>query len=277
MAKLSTPLVSVIIPTFNEKDVIERLLVSIKSQSYANTQIIVVDDASSDNTVLLSRKYTKYVYKRSHAERSVQRNFGASKALGKYLLFLDADMQLSKNVIKECVEIAKEGNIGGVVIPEVSKAITFWERVKAFERSFYNESGDDATDAARFFPVKVFRKVGGYDEKITGPEDWDLPESIMELGYKIKRIKAVIYHYERFQSLFSLAKKKYYYGLRSHTYLAKHKTSLVSRKTIYFLRPVFYKYWKRLLANPVLSIAMFVMFSVELFAGGLGYMIGRVR
>src|SRR3989344_4521097 len=92
------PLVSVIIPAFNEEAVIEKLLLSIKSQSYSYIETIVVDDGSIDKTLQLAQKYTTSVYSRGHAERSMQRNFGAKKAKGKYLFFLDADMQLSKNV-----------------------------------------------------------------------------------------------------------------------------------------------------------------------------------
>jgi glycosyltransferase involved in cell wall biosynthesis len=269
-------LVSVIVPAYNEERVIEKLMLSLKRQSFKRIEIIVVDDNSSDGTVAVAKKYTRSVYTRKHAERSIQRNFGARQARGEFFVFLDADMELTSNVILECVElIGKNKTVGGVIIPEKSVARTFWEKVKAFERSFYNNNGDQTTDAARFFRREAFEKVGGYDETITGPEDWDLPESTKKKGYKIGRIKSKILHNERIFNLFSLMKKKYYYALKSHTYLKKQNISVFSPKTIYFLRPVFYKNWRKLISNPILSIAMFVMLLFEQLAGALGYLVGK--
>lgn len=271
------PKVSCIITTKNEEEVLKRLLSSIKRQTYQNLEIIVVDNNSSDHTKEIAKRYTKSVFN-SGPERSAQRNYGAEMATGAYLLFMDADMELSKNVISECVEAGQSAkNIGGIAIPEKSKAVYFWEKVKAYERSFYNEKGDPITDAARFFKREVFQKAGGYDETITGPEDWDLPETIIELGYKIGRVKACIYHHERVPSPLILAKKKFYYALSAYKYLDKHNISIVSPKTIYFLRPVFYRNCRRLLVHPLLTLAMIVMLSTELLGGGLGYVLGRLK
>lgn len=270
-------LVSVIITTKNEESVIGRLIKSIKNQTYENKGIILVDNNSIDKTKKIAKSLGVQVYNFG-PERSAQRNFGAKKAKGRYLLFLDADMELSKNVIKECIQVCSlHKNLGGVAIPEKSKASDFWGRVKGFERSIYNEKGDPVTDAARFFPRKVFMKAGGYDEEITGPEDWDLPEIIENLGFKIIRINASIDHYERISNPFDLAKKKFYYAKSAYKYLEKHHISPISPKTIYFLRPIFYKNWKKILFNPQLSIPMFLMLSAELIGGGLGYLIGRIR
>lgn len=270
-------MVSVIITTKNEESVIARLIKSIKNQTYEYREIILVDNRSRDKTAEIAKKMGVKVYTFG-PERSAQRNFGAKEARGEYLLFLDADMELTPDVLKACVEICSaDKKIGGVVIPEVSIAHSFWEKVKAFERSFYNESGDEVTDAARFFKKEAFAKTGGYDETITGPEDWDLPDNIKKIGFEISRIKSVIYHYERINSPFSLAKKKFYYALKTHRYLSKQHISIFSPKTVYFLRPVFYKNFNKIFAHPILSAAMLAMLTIELFAGALGYLAGRIK
>lgn len=275
---MANPLVSVIIPAFNEEKVIGRLLNSIKKQSYKNIEIIVVDDASTDKTPLIAKRFTSKVFMQAHKERSVQRNFGAAKAQGEYFLFLDADMELQKNVIDECViEIRSRLKTGAVTIPEVPVSYNFWGRVKAFERSFYNEEGDTNTDASRFFSKRAFIKAGGYDETITGPEDWDLPETIKKLGFRESRIRSKLYHYERVPNPIKLAQKKFYYGLTSYRYFEKHNIPAVGAKTIYFLRPVFYKNWRKLLIHPILTLALFVMLGCEQIGGGLGYLIGKIR
>lgn len=270
--------VSIVITTKNEEDVLESLLISINKQTYKNIEVILVDNNSQDNTLKIARKFKKLKICNFGPERSAQRNYGANISNGEYLLFLDADMRLSPNVVKECVKVAKsEKKIGSVIIPEQSIAFAFWEKVKAFERSFYNEKGDSITDAARFFKRDAFRKAGGYDETITGPEDWDLPETIRELGYLDGRVAEKIYHRERATSLLTLFKKKFYYGLYANRYLNKHNIPIISPKTVYFLRPLFYRNWRKLLSHPLLSFGMIIVLFTQTLGGGFGYLIGKLR
>lgn len=270
-------LVSVIITSKNEAEVIDNLIQSLKGQTHKDLEVILIDNNSRDNTVKIVEKLGIKIYNYG-PERSAQRNFGAKKTKGRFLFFLDADMKLSPTVVEECVKTSiSDKKIGAVFVPERSVAANFWEKVKAFERSFYNEKGDEITDAARFFKREAFEKSGGYDETITGPEDWELTGSIKALGYKTGRIRSVIYHYERIDSLISLVRKKFYYGLRSHRYLSKQNVPVISPKTIYFLRPVFYKHFDRIIAHPILSTGMFIMLTMELFAGGSGYLIGKAK
>lgn len=269
-------MVSIIVTTKNEGSVLGILLESINKQTYRNIEVILVDNHSTDNTLKIARKFEVKSYTFG-PERSAQRNFGAKKAKGAYLFFLDADMELSPKVVEDCVHVVTLNNVSAVVIPEESIADDFWGKVKAYERSFYNETGDLITDAARFFKRDVFFKVGGYDEDITGPEDWDLPETIRKRGYKIGRSKEKIYHYEQEISLEGLFKKKFYYGLSAHKYLKNQKLGVFSPKTIYFLRPVFYKNWKKFLNHPFSSLLLFFMLFVELIAGGLGFIVGKIR
>lgn len=270
-------LVSIIITTKNEEKNIKRLLTSLTEDTYPNKEILLIDNHSTDNTLAIAKKHPVSIFTFG-PERSAQRNFGAKKAKGEYLLFLDADMEVSSHVVSACVaKIQSNKQIGGIVIPEISIGKSYWEKVKAFERSFYNEKGDAITDAARFFPKKIFEQVGGYDKTITGPEDWDLSETIRKKGYIIERITAQIYHHEYVPSLSALVKKKYYYGLRAHTYMGKHNVSVGSAKTLYFLRPVFYQQWRKYIQHPLLFLGMVYMLTLELCGGGMGYLTGKVK
>lgn len=268
-------LVSMVVTTRNEGFVIGRLIQSLKKQTYCNTEIILVDNYSSDDTVKIAKSFGVRVFMRG-PERSCQRNFGARKSKGDFLLFLDADMELRKDVVEKCVQAALDNQADAVVIPEQSVAGNFWEHVKAFERSFYNLQGDE-TDAARFFSREAFERAKGFDESITGPEDWDLPEEVQRLGFSIGRADTLIYHHERIPSIVSLARKKYYYALKAHRYLSKRNSPVISSKTIYFLRPVFYKNWTRLVRSPLLTCSMIGIFTVEIAAGAVGYIVGLVK
>lgn len=259
--------VSVIVTTKNEEAHIKKCLDSISTQSYKNIEIIVVDNSSVDNTKKICKIFTKLIFNKG-PERSAQRNFGARKAKGEFFLFIDADMALSKNVVKECVEKFNYINIGGIVVPEKSIGIGFWAKVKTFERSLYE--GDSSIEAARFFRAKIFNEFGGYDEDITGPEDWDLPRRISK-KYKIERVRSYIVHDEGRMSIIKLIKKKYYYGLKASFYIKKHPLSETTSQVIYLLRPAYYKHWKTLYKNPILTLGMIVMLTLEQIFGFAGF------
>ncbi len=259
-------IVSIIIPALNEEKNIERILKSIQNQSYKNIEAIVVDDGSSDRTAKIAQQYTNHVYERKHAERSVQRNFGAKKAKGKYLIFLDADMELSKNVVKQCIELSKN-NVKALVIPEKTTGEGFFARIKKFEREMY--MGDLNVEVARFFEKKVFEEVGGYDPKLTGPEDYDLPYRVSK-KYPLGRISAYIYHHEANVPLTKLLRKKYYYARHGAYYAQKHP-ELVLRQGVLIFRMAYLRNWKKLVAHPLLTISFFVVRLLETIAAFLGY------
>ena len=80
-------------------------------------------------------------------------------AKGKYVLFIDSDMELTERVVEECVELAeRDDKIGGIIIPERSVGDGFWVRVRDFERSFY---AGTVIESARFFRRDLALQVGG--------------------------------------------------------------------------------------------------------------------
>ena len=263
----NNPLVSVIITTKNEHDVISDILESIKKQTYRNSEIILVDNHSSDKTLNIAKGFTKKVFTKG-PERSAQRNFGVEKARGEYVLILDADMVLTKKVLEEAIELfEKEKAVGAVVIPEKSFGIGFWTKFKIFEREFYE--GEDSIEAARFFKRTLFNKFGGYDKSITGPEDWDLPLRMRKAGIKIGRVKSFILHNERRFSPFKSAKKKFYYASHARVYLSRHPEMVVSQGNLLF-RTVFLRKWPKLITHPYLSIGMFFVRLIEMSAALAG-------
>ena len=263
----NNPLISVIITTKNEEDVISNILESINKQTYRNFEIILIDNQSSDRTLNIAKKYTKKVFTKG-PERSAQRNFGVEKARGEYVLILDADMVLTKKVLEEAVELfKKEEGIGAIVIPEKSFGIGFWTKFKIFEREFYE--GEDSIEAARFFKRVLFNKFGGYDKSITGPEDWDLPLRMRKSGIKIGRVKSYILHNERKFSPIKSAKKKFYYASHARVYLSRHPEMVASQGNLLF-RSVFLKKWYKLLAHPYLSVGMFLVRLIEMLAALVG-------
>lgn len=265
---MTQELVSVIITTRNSAQTLEALLISVKNQTYRYIETILVDNSSTDNTKQIAYQYTKRVYNKG-PERSVQRNFGVSKSNGKYVFILDSDMELGKNVIKNCVKKMYENqDLGALIVPEKSFGVGFWAKCKAFEREFY--VGDNDIEAARFFKKTIFLKFKGYDLSLTGPEDWDLPLRMRKAGVKIGRIKDYILHNERKFSIINSAKKKFYYASHAASYLKRHPEMITTQGNLLF-RAVFFRKWKKLLSNPTLALGMFFMRFIEMTAAMLGF------
>src|SRR5689334_14515250 len=89
------PLVSVIIPTYNRAGLLPSAIASVIAQTFADWELIIVDDGSTDNTAEtvqpgLHEARLRYV-PRPNLGRSAARNFGASLAHGQWLAFLDSD------------------------------------------------------------------------------------------------------------------------------------------------------------------------------------------
>lgn len=88
------PKISVIIPMRDTEKYIAECLDSIMSQTYPNLEIIVVDDGSTDNSVLIAKSYKVKVIQQKKMGVSVARNTGIDMATGEYLHFIDADDKL---------------------------------------------------------------------------------------------------------------------------------------------------------------------------------------
>ena len=107
-----TPLVSVIIPTFNRAKLVPRAIKSILDQSYANFECIVVDDASTDDTknVVNSIKDERIIYLRHQENRHVSatRNTGINNARGEFIAFLDDDDEWTPDKLEVQVPVIEK-------------------------------------------------------------------------------------------------------------------------------------------------------------------------
>ncbi|QHO63497.1 glycosyltransferase [Candidatus Chazhemtobacterium aquaticus] len=259
--KSALPLVSVVITTKNEEKHIVSCLKSIKNQDYPREkiEIIVVDNHSTDDTVKLAKQYTKNIFTKG-PERSAQRNYGMiTKSHGQYVMYVDADMELSKKVISSCVsKVTKNPDIIGLYIREIVTGDSYWSKVRRFERSFYEGT---VIDCVRFIKKSAFVKVKGFDKQITGGEDWDLDKKIRQLG-KVDLIKQPIYHNEAEFNLKKYLAKKSYYSKGLDIYIkkwgkddpdVKKQFSPIYRLVVVFLER---GKWQKLLHQPRLVLGM---------------------
>ena len=256
---MNLPKVSIIVTTYNEEKNIKTLILSCFSQNYKNIELILVDSTrATDKTLEVAKNLGVKTYKYGK-ERSAQRNYGASKSKGEYVLILDADMKLSPSVVSDCVK----SGFSALVIPEKSYGQSYWAKCKALERNCY--IGDPQIEAPRLFRKDIFIKAGGYDTKMVSGEDWDLRERVKKLG-KTGRIDKFIYHNEGHLSLFGDLKKKLYYSKESDSFI-KNNVSNTKQVFNFIFRPAYFRNWRMLISDPVHLPGFIIMKTLEFVVG----------
>ncbi len=110
------PKVSVIVPFYNVEGYIEKCLDTLVNQTLEDIEIILVNDGSKDNSILIAKKFLenypkKIVYlEKENGGLSDARNFGIPYAKGEYIAFLDSDDYVEKNMYEEMYNLAKKEN-----------------------------------------------------------------------------------------------------------------------------------------------------------------------
>lgn len=195
-------LVSIIIPAYNEADNIINCLNSLFNQTLKVLEIIVVDDGSTDTTVVKVLKLSKTLpkiklIKQAHQGPAKARNLAASQAKGDILVFVDADMEFDQSFLKQLtLPIFNHTAIGSWSGNEWVKN---WQNVWA--RCWnYNQNRSDAKMVSNDQgQKKVFRsilksefiRVKGFDS-IGYTDDWSLGS---KLGVEPKVTTAKFYHH----------------------------------------------------------------------------------
>lgn len=144
------PLISVIIPLYNGEKYIKNCLDSVRMQNYSPLEVIVVDDDSKDNSVIIVEEYSKkyrdslpvLLIHQTNQGQGAARNTGIAAAKGEYITFLDQDDTLTDGIIlkitavaeKEKADIAEAGyrrvTDTGKVSTEVKLQQTDWSKYK---------------------------------------------------------------------------------------------------------------------------------------------------
>ncbi len=266
------PLVSVVIPTFNNAHVIGHCLRSLRAQTYREIEVLVIDALSSDETVSIAQA-DAHVLSYSHSIPAedgprfgapYQRNYGAAAAHGQYVCLIDADMELEGTVIEQCVQLCESRGADAVIIPEESFGVGYWAACKALERRCYRN--DNVIEAPRFVKRSVWQAIGGLAPEM-GADDWDLHARLKARGYTVGRVAATIRHNEGNLTLSRLARKRFVYGCSVLPYLRTHppfdQLSLVVRRS-------YVRRWRSLAGYPLHAAGVGVMRTVEMAAAGAG-------
>ena len=277
-------LVSVVMPTFNCDSLIRDCLESVIKQNYKPLEIIVVDSFSTDDTPKIAKQYgTVYSFGRDPKQVHIfgapyQRNFGASKAKGEYIYWIDSDMRMTPGLIKACLEALRAQKADAVIVPEVSYGESFWAKCRALEKACHNKSPRSSTDTARFIKKKVWDKLGGLDPTLGGADDYDFQTRLDAGRYKTVKIKNHVMHYEGKMSLTKQLTKKFVYGKTALGYFKKYRNKKVYiAKQYSLIRPDFLQHFDLLAKDPVHAVGMLAMKFMEYSAGFAGLVYGQIK
>lgn len=182
-------LVSVIIPTYNSAAFLPQAVASVLEQSYTRTEVIIIDDASTDNTGELLKGFAQnskinIIRSAKCAGPAAARNYGLRKASGDLIAFLDADdLWMPDKLSKQVRELEDKPDLGwnycnGLVVDAgLNPMYLISDRNHLPEGMIYEElmlRHPLIIPSGVLIKKEVFDHCGTFDPAIHGVEDWDL-------------------------------------------------------------------------------------------------------
>lgn len=192
------PFISVIVPAYNEEQVIKRRIENLLSQDYPKDkfEIIIVDSSSTDYTLKIAKDFEKNNSNVRVLEEGVRKgkasaiNLGKSYAKGEIILVTDANTIFEKNVLKEIAPHFRNPKIGAVggrfilsnVESKLVRVSSFYWEIESLVRR-----GESALDSACLFhgEINAWRKDIVEADTSSLAEDLDMSIKIRRQGYKI--------------------------------------------------------------------------------------------
>jgi len=193
---LNSPLVSVIIPTYNRADIVKRAISSALNQTYQNLEIIVIDNASSDNTVEavgeFSDRRVKFIQHPINKGPAASRNTGIRNVSGEYVAFLDSDDEWASNKILRQLEVFKKdtSTIGLVFTNGYDQSRNGRFITDGIDSGIFFDPAKDkyyplrrliTTMSSWMLPAAVVRRVGYFEESM---HTWDDGDYLVRVSYE---------------------------------------------------------------------------------------------
>lgn len=193
---MSTPLVTIIIPTYNYAHLLVETLESVAAQTYTNWECLIVDDGSTDHTGVIVpnfiKQYKEYNFKyikTDNAGTSAAKNAGLDKAKGELIQFLDADDLLSPDKLRLQVNLIQQQDCALVFSTSRFFTVVAGEKIeqKKYPAGFLATEtlkGHDllhrliknniVTISSPLVKKSLIDNIGGFDTALRNNEDWIL-------------------------------------------------------------------------------------------------------
>lgn len=202
--------ISIIMPVYNKEKYIRKAIDSIKSQTFLDWQLIIVDDGSTDSSLSICQEYVDDRILVFHVENggvSRARNIGLSKAQGEYVTFVDADDYVSECYLDTLYNYRSDllicgltkVNSKGKVLESILPALKGEQTIQKVAEEFYKEqinTGIYGFVAGKLIKREVIKNNKIYfDEKIKLAEDYDFYLKVYQSVNKISFIQCSGYFY----------------------------------------------------------------------------------
>lgn len=198
--QINNPVVSVIMTTFNRSLYLYRSINSFLNQSYRDTELIIVDDGSEDDTFHAADHYVRANHnirylRHTNRKTALSKNAGIQAACGRYIAFLDSDDEYKPDYLEKRVEFMRKNPAidlieGGTVIIGNPYVIDINNPLKEIHLS-------SCHIGATFFGKKeVFLSLNGFNKNVTYGDDSDFWERA-EKKYNLEKINYAGYIYYR--------------------------------------------------------------------------------
>jgi poly-beta-1,6 N-acetyl-D-glucosamine synthase len=242
--KLEKPLVSVIVPAYNEEKAIGKTIESLLNLSYDNKEVIVVDDGSTDKTLEVAKQYAKENYVKVATKPNGGKwdalNTGIKRAKGEFIICIDADTLLDRDAVQHLIKHFIDPKIGAVAgnvkvgnrrgILTKLQALEYIVGINLHRRSEANlENVTVVPGPIGAFRASIFKEVGLF-EGDTFAEDADITFRILKAGYKTVFEARAFGFTEAPKSMTGLAKQRYRWYRGSLQVLSKHKNMTFNNK-----------------------------------------------
>ncbi len=239
------PLVTILVPAYNEGAVIQGSIRSLLQLDYPLYEVIVIDDGSSDDTYTKAKLYagdhrnaTVRVIRKPNGGKARALNTGIENARGEFVLCMDGDSTLHPQTLRRAVRHLVNDPSVAAVAGSV-KVVNRTNMLACLQALEYIEGLNMVRAAQGFFrlvniipgPIGIFRKtalegVGGYDHD-TFAEDCDLTLKLLAQRWQVKYEPGSIAYTEAPEELLDLLKQRYRWTRGILQAISKHKRKLV--------------------------------------------------
>ena len=236
-----TPPVTVIIPAYNEENVVCRTIRTVLDSNYPDFSVIVVDDGSTDGTAeavrseFSSEKRVTFICKENGGKASAL-NIGVSMAQTEIVVCLDADTIFARDTIRHLVRQFEDPQVGAVAgnvkVGNRKNMLTIWQSIEYITSQNFDRRAYAALNSVAVVPgaVGAWRKsaiieAGGYEHD-TLAEDTDLTFRVRLLGYHVRAENDALAYTEAPDTVKTLAKQRFRWAFGILQSLWKHRQAL---------------------------------------------------
>ena len=239
------PLVSIIVPAFNEEINAVRTVNSLLMQDYPNLQVVFVDDGSRDSTYTIVSNAFKNtanvkVYTKENGGKASALNVGIAKANSEFVVCIDADTQLKTDAVSKLMQKFTSEKVaavaGNVKVGNEINMITKWQSIEYITSQNFDRRAFDLLDCIIVVPgaIGAFRKAaiieaGGLTTD-TLAEDCDLTMRLNRIGYKVRNCNDAISYTEAPETMKQFMKQRFRWSFGVIQCFWKHRDAVFNPK-----------------------------------------------